>query len=74
MPRKSPYVIRLTKRERAELMARTREYTSPYRDVVRAKIVLLASHGFGNDRIASGSNGEWHPQFPNNSLTKADRG
>ena len=52
MPRKSPYVIQLTKRERAELMARSREYTSSYRDVVRAKIVLLASQGLGNDRIA----------------------
>ena len=52
MPRKNPYVIQLSKRERAELMARSREYTSPYRDVVRAKIVLLASQGLGNDRIA----------------------
>jgi transposase-like protein len=53
MPRKSPYVINLTEQERAELEARSREYTSPYRDVVRAKIVLLASQGLGNDRIAA---------------------
>lgn len=53
MPRKSPYVINLTEHERAELEARSREYTSPYRDVVRAKIVLLASQGLGNDRIAA---------------------
>lgn len=52
MPRKSPYVIQLTRGERAELMARSREYTSSYRDVVRAKIVLLASEGLGNDSIA----------------------
>lgn len=52
MPRKSPYVIHLTSGERAELMARSREYTSSYRDVVRAKIVLLASEGLGNDIIA----------------------
>jgi nitrate/nitrite transporter NarK len=42
MPRKSPYVIDLTKGERAELEARSKDYTSPHRDVVRAKIVLLS--------------------------------
>ena len=52
MPMRSPYVIQLTRREQAELLARSREYTSPYRDVVRARIVLLASQGFGNARIA----------------------
>jgi hypothetical protein len=41
MPMRSPYAIRLTKGERAELLARSKEYTSPYRDVVRARIVLL---------------------------------
>lgn len=53
MPRKSPYVIDLTKGERAELEARSKDYTSAYRDVVRAKIVLLASQGLGNDCIAA---------------------
>ena len=53
MPRRSPFVIRLTKQERAELEARCKEYTSPHRNVVRAKIVLLASQGLGNDRIAA---------------------
>src|SRR3954452_4228765 len=53
MPRKSPYVIDLTRQERVELEARSRDYTSPYRDVVRAKIVLLAGQGLGNDRIAT---------------------
>ena len=52
MPMRSPYVIQLTRCERAELLARSREYTSPYRDVVRAKIVLLASQGLGNASIA----------------------
>jgi transposase len=46
-------VIDLTKGEQAELEARSKDYTSPYRDVVRAKIVLLASQGLGNDRIAA---------------------
>ena len=53
MPRKSPYVIDLTKGERAELEALSKDYTSPHRNVVRAKIVLLAGQGLGNDRIAA---------------------
>jgi hypothetical protein len=53
MPRRSPFVIQLTEPERAELEARCKVYTSPHRDVLRAKIVLLASQGFGNDRIAA---------------------
>jgi Winged helix-turn helix len=53
MPRRSPFVIRLTEQERAEQEARCKEYTSPYRDVVRAKVVLLASQGLGNDKIAA---------------------
>lgn len=53
MPRRSPFVIRLTEEERAELEARCKEYTSPHRDVMRAKIVLLASQELGNDRIAA---------------------
>ena len=52
MPMRSPYVIQLTESEQAELLARSGEYTSPYRDVVRAKIVLLASQGLGNASIA----------------------
>jgi hypothetical protein len=51
MPRRSRFVVRLTEQERAELEARCKKYTSPHRDVVRAKIVLL-SQGLGNDRIA----------------------
>ena len=46
-------MIDLTKGERAELATRSRDYTLPYREVVRAKIVLLASQGLGNDRIAA---------------------
>ncbi len=30
-----------------------RKYTSPYRDVIRAKIILLANEGLSNDLIAS---------------------
>lgn len=53
MPRQSPFVIGLSDTERAELEARARKYTSPYRDVVRAKIILLAGQGLGNDDIAA---------------------
>ena len=52
MPRSSPYVITLTPNERRVLEARARQYTLPYRDVVRAKIVLLAAEGIQNKEIA----------------------
>lgn len=52
MPRSSPYVITLTPNERRVLEARARQYTLPYRDVVRAKIVLLAAEGTQNKEIA----------------------
>src|SRR3989475_3924244 len=53
MPRVSPYRIELTRAEQEELEARARRYTSPYRDVVRAKLVLLAAQGMSNDVIAA---------------------
>ena len=52
MPRQSPYHIALNDDERAHLEATARRYTSPYRDVVRARIVLYAAQGLGNDEIA----------------------
>jgi transposase len=53
VPRRSPYLLRLTADQRRELEARARRYTLPYRDVVRAKIVLMAADGLDNDEIAS---------------------
>jgi transposase len=53
MPKKSPYLLDLTPEQRHELEARARRYTLPYRDVVRAKIVLMAAEGLDNDEIAS---------------------
>ncbi|MGB8504218.1 MAG: IS630 family transposase, partial [Mycobacterium sp.] len=47
MPRTSPYSITLDEAERTELEARARRYTSPYSDVVRARIVLYAADGLG---------------------------
>lgn len=53
MPRTSPYVIKLSSSERAQLEAVAHQYTSPYRDVVRARIVLYAAEGLSNDVIAA---------------------
>jgi transposase len=53
MPRQSPYNVSLTAEQRVELEARARRYTLPYRDVVRAKIVLMAAAGLDNDEIAA---------------------
>ncbi len=52
MPRESPFDIRLTSAEAAALEAVARKYTAPYRDVIRAKIVLYAARGLTNDEIA----------------------
>ena len=51
MPRKSPYRIILTADEKKQLQAIARKYTSQYRDVMRAKIVLLAADGLSNKDI-----------------------
>lgn len=51
MPRSSPYVISLTPKERKVLETKARQYTLSYRDVVRAKVVLLAAEGLENKEI-----------------------
>ncbi len=51
MPRKSPYSIVLTEREKGQLESMARKYTAAYFRVVRAKIVLLAAQGLENDEI-----------------------
>ena len=53
MPRKSPFVLSVSAEQRHELEAGARRYTLPYRDVVRAKIVLMAAEGLDNDEIAA---------------------
>jgi hypothetical protein len=53
MPRKSPFSIVLSKEERITLETLVRQYTAPYCDVIRAKIVLLAAQGLSNDVIAA---------------------
>ena len=52
MPRHSPYKIVLSGAEREALERRARKYTLAYYLVQRAKIVLLACEGLGNNEIA----------------------
>ena len=69
-PRSSAFSIFLTLEEKKELEARVRKYTSPYRDVMRAKIVLLAAEGLPNDVIAARLDtprqivSKWRKRFP----------
>ena len=53
MPRRSPYRIELSDEERAVLESVARSYTSPYWQVTRARMVLLAAEGLRNDQIAA---------------------
>jgi 1-aminocyclopropane-1-carboxylate deaminase/D-cysteine desulfhydrase-like pyridoxal-dependent ACC family enzyme len=50
--RRSPYIIKLSEEERRVLEDRAAKYTLPYREVVRARVVLMASEGLRNDEIA----------------------
>src|SRR6266700_5093258 len=52
MPRTSQYPITLTNSEKNTLDAIARKYTSPYFNVVRAKVILMAAQGLRNDQIA----------------------
>ena len=69
MPRKSPYELTLTAYEKNALEAVARKYTSPYHDVIRAKIILMAAQGYSNDEIAFRLNtfrqivSKWHKRF-----------
>ena len=49
----SPYAITLSEHERDRLETQARQYTSPYRDVIRAKIILYAAQGLANEVIAA---------------------
>jgi hypothetical protein len=53
VPRKSPFHIRLTPAEAAELGRRAGKYTLPYFEVVRARMILMAAEGLSNDEIAA---------------------
>ena len=64
MPRISPYVIMLAPDERDALLVRSRQYSAPYRYVIRAKLILLAADGWPNDHIAE------HLDLPVQIVTK----
>jgi hypothetical protein len=53
MPRKNPHDIILAPDEERELNSRTAKHTLAYFKVIRAKIILLAAQGLGNDEIAA---------------------
>jgi hypothetical protein len=53
MTRKSPFDVNLSGEERLSLEFIARRYTSPYCDVIRARIILLAAEGLPNDVIAA---------------------
>ena len=48
----SPFALVLTNSERQVLEEAARRYTSPYCEVTRAKVVLLAAAGLQNTEIA----------------------
>ena len=51
MPQNSPFEISLTNEEVVRLKGIVRKYTSPYCDVVRAKVILLAGQRLSNKDI-----------------------
>src|SRR3954454_16116134 len=69
MSRRSPFVVELSEADRAVLEQRSRAYTAPYAEVVRAKIVLLAASGADNSVIAERLDvhvsvvGRWRQRF-----------
>ena len=69
MPRRSPYRIELSDKERRVLELLARSYTLPYWQVTRAQMVLLAAQGLRNDEIAARLNcrrevvSQWRKRF-----------
>ena len=53
MTRKRPFIIKLSADEASELNRRANKYTLPYFEVARAKMILMAADGIGNDEIAA---------------------
>ena len=52
MAQTSPHQVVLSDEQRRELERRAAAYSGPYRDVVRAKAILLAAEGVSNTEIA----------------------
>jgi transposase len=74
----SKYRIELTEAEERELRGRAAQYTRSHREVVRAKIVLLAAEGHTNVEIArrldctEKSVGKWRRRFFEEGLPGLD--
>jgi hypothetical protein len=75
MPRKSPYTITLSPEEFQTLQSAARKYTSPYKEVVRAKVILLAAQGLDNNQIGASLSlprqivSKWRKRFFQDRLT-----
>lgn len=69
MPRQSPFKIILTNEERHHLRSLARKYTAPYRNVIRAQVILLAADGMENEEIGEKLNlprktvSKWRKRF-----------
>jgi len=69
MPRKSPFEIILTNEEREHLISLARKYTAPYRDIIRAQVILMAAEGMENKEIGEKLNlprktvSKWRKRF-----------
>lgn len=69
MPGRSPYEIALSEEDRAELKHLAACYTRPHREVLRAKLVLMAADGKTNTEIGEQlgmsreSVGRWRKRF-----------
>ena len=78
MPRNSPFHIELRDDEAAELLLRTKRYTLPYFQVLRAQMILLAADGWRNDQIAEHLNcrrevvAKWRKRFFERRLAGLD--
>jgi DNA-binding NarL/FixJ family response regulator len=76
MPRKSPFKIVLADEEREHLISLARKYTAPYKDVIRAKAILMAAEGMENKEIGEKLNlprktvSKWRKRF----FCKRERG
>jgi ribosome-associated translation inhibitor RaiA len=45
--------VKITEAEERELRRRASQYTRPYREVIRAKLVLLAAEGLTDKEVAA---------------------
>jgi len=69
MPRRSPFRIILTNKERDYLRSVARKYTAPYKDVIRAQVILLAAEDMENEKIGEKLNlprktvSKWRKRF-----------